>query len=298
MDKRALIFDLQRFCLEDGPGIRTTVFFKGCPLMCKWCSNPESQKPYQEIMYSETKCIKCGNCISMCPQKAIMQGVNGIIIDRDLCTMCGECSKHCCTKALEKVGQYYTVSQLIKEIMRDKIYFDASGGGVTISGGDPLMQSEFATELLIKLKENNIHTTIETSGYGKWENIKKVFKYCDLIYYDIKHYDNDFHMQGTGCSNLSIFENIETILKIGYNTIIRIPIIPLYNNDYNYIYQIVKYIQSIGGKNIELLPYHDLGVNKYSSIGQEYTLDISRPADEEILTFKNNLKKDFNLNIL
>jgi len=191
-----LIFDIQRYSIHDGPGIRTLVFMKGCPLRCLWCSNPEGQLSYPEIMYSAKKCIKCWECIKVCPSRAISKNNNSNInISRENCTNCGKCSSVCYSEALQLVGKYITVEETLRLIEKDETFYDVSNGGITLSGGEPLVQIEFVKELLKACKKEGINTAIETCGYAKWENIESIIDLIDVIFYDIKHMNPQRHLQ-------------------------------------------------------------------------------------------------------
>lgn len=282
-----LIFDIQRFSIHDGPGIRTIVFLKGCPLSCKWCSNPESQSLKPVIMYQEMNCIHCGRCISACKKGAISISNKGFI-NRDICTACGECVNVCPASALTLKGKKMTVEQVIKELKKDATNYRRSGGGITLSGGEPLVQSDFSKELLKACRAQGWHTAIETTGYGSPENIEKVFPYIDLALMDIKNVNSDIHKQFTGISNEIILRNAARISEIT-KMVVRVPVIPKFNSSEESILEICKFVRNL--KNIDtihLLPYHTYGENKYKLLGRDYLMKESRNLYSDEI---ENLKK-------
>ena len=275
-----LVFDIQRFSIHDGPGIRTIVFLKGCPLSCKWCSNPESQNLNSIVMYQEMNCIHCGRCIAACKKGAISVS-NKEYINRDICTACGECVNVCPASALTLKGKRMTVEQVIKELKKDATNYRRSGGGITLSGGEPLVQSDFSKELLKACKAQGWHTAIETTGYGTSEAIEKVFPYIDLALLDIKNMNSDIHKEYTGVSNEIILENAARISKIT-KTVIRVPVIPEFNSSENSIMEISKFAKTLNNINtIHLLPYHTYGENKYKLLGREYPMKEVRDLSSE-----------------
>lgn len=272
-DTRGNIFNIQRFSLHDGDGIRTIVFLKGCSLRCKWCSNPESQSFGKELMFKEINCIKCGKCIEVCKNGAISFEEGSIKINRELCKSCGVCSIACCSNALEIMGKEMTVQELFKEVVKDKVFYEESGGGITLSGGEALLQPEFSSELLKACKLNGINTTIETAGNVPKDNLIKVMKYVDTFLYDIKVMDGNKHKEYTLVSNEKIIENLCLLAK-NNKVIIRIPLIKGVNDSEDNIEELLNMVNTIGGiKEIHLLPYHKLGVSKYMALGRTYELD-------------------------
>lgn len=266
------VFDMQRFSLHDGPGIRTIVFLKGCPLHCRWCSNPESQNNSPIVMYKKSDCFKCGRCISVCKVGAISFD-NETHIDRKKCTGCGECTNVCPSGALVLKGKTMTIQQAIKELKKDATIFRRSDGGVTLSGGEPLVQHDFASQLLLACKSQGWNTAIETTGFGSSEAIEKVIPYVDTVLLDIKHIDPYTHKKFTGISNEVILKNARRISQIT-KTVVRVPIIPGFNYSYKDIEDIAKFVKTLNNVDtIHLLPYHTFGENKYDLLGIEYTLD-------------------------
>ena len=288
-EMKGLIYDIQRFAIHDGPGIRTLVYMKGCPIKCLWCSSPHTQKPSPEILHAENNCKKCGRCVAICPSHAIsLSEKDGIKINRKLCTNCGECAEICLNNALEHIGNHVTVEELFKEIRKDSPFYRRSNGGVTVGGGESTMQSYFVTAFLKRCKQSYIHTAIETCGYVKWEQLEKLLEYLDLIYLDIKHMDPIEHKHLTGVSNEIILENARKASKL-CPMIIRIPIVPGYNDSDENILNTAIFASKLGKyfKRIELLPYHKFGTQTYSKLGREYKLtDVEPPNDDQMKRLK------------
>ena len=293
-----VIFDIQRYSIHDGPGIRTVIFLKGCFLKCLWCSNPESQDIKKEIAVYPKKCIRCSNCIKVCPVNAIKLNENSVEIDRSKCIRCGKCTQVCSSTALRLIGRDMYVEEVLNEVMKDEVIYRKSGGGVTFSGGEPLMQLNFLKNLLIASKKEGLHTAIETSGFSSWQKIKKVINYLDLIFFDIKHIDPERHKQMTGVTNKLILDNARRIAKIDkLKLIIRIPFIPQYNNSENEIREIFKFAKGIKINDIHILPYHHLGKSKYINIGKEYKIkNISLPKKNDLEPFLE-MGKNMGLNV-
>lgn len=281
---QGLIFKIQRYSIQDGPGIRTTVFLKGCPLDCQWCSNPESQKSYPEIMVRPQLCQQCLKCVETCENSAISQ-VNGVIqMDRDLCQLCMSCVENCPSGSLEITGESISIDKVITECSRDELFYKNSGGGITLSGGEPLSQPEFAINFLQKCKEKALNTALDTSGYAKWEVMEKVLEYTDVILFDLKHLDPDFHYQGTQVKNRAILENLKKAAESKLARIwIRIPVIKDYNDSKEYMQTLAKTIKEIRVEKISLLNYHEWGKPKYMFLGREYPLNGLEAIDEKKL---------------
>jgi pyruvate formate lyase activating enzyme len=270
----AIIFNIQRFSIQDGPGIRTTVFIKGCPLRCLWCSNPESQNAFLELGHRNSLCKKCGKCVEVCKVGAISVGDEGIKIDRKTCTVCGKCVEVCKPEALKFYGKEMTVDEVFKEVERDSPFYDNSGGGVTISGGEPLSQPDYVGALLKKCQLAGIHTCIETCGYVDDPDVwKKVLPYLDLVLIDIKLYDSTAHKRATGKPNEKILNSIKIVAESGVPAIIRIPVIPGINDSEENMKNTALYIKSLNTLNkVELLPYHRFGESKYAMLDRKYSL--------------------------
>lgn len=269
-----IIFNIQKYSIHDGPGIRTTVFLKGCPLSCIWCHNPESQSFAPEIMLYGKRCIGCGKCTEVCK--------HGALLDRDKCTSCGKCAEVCHAKARELAGKVMTVPEVIAQIDKDSIFYEESGGGVTFSGGEPLSQPEFLLELLAQCKKNEYHTAVDTSGYGAAETIKSISGMTDLFLYDLKLIDDDKHIKYTGVSNKLILENLQVISQLGKSIIIRIPLIPGINDDESNIKASARIIQGTPGiEQVNILPYHNIAADKYNRLGKQSRLmEIPVPSGE------------------
>lgn len=281
-----LIFDIQRSRQDDGPGIRTTVFLKGCPLRCVWCSNPESQRSSPEIMYNANLHIDgCEECIKACPVSAIEKDEEeGVRIGRELCRKgCNECAKVCYSNALAVIGQRVSVKEVLKAVEKDIPFYRSSNGGVTISGGEPLAQPEFTREILKACKERGIHTVLDTSGYGRWSDLEKIIKYVDITLYDIKHMNPLKHKAYTGASNELILENVRRMGQKKMPIIIRLAIIPKINDSKENINELIELTKEVLALRVDLLPYHRLGVSKYKMLGREYGLQGLEPPTREHL---------------
>ena len=279
---KGLVFDLQRYSIDDGPGVRTVVFMKGCPLQCAWCANPESQSNKTQIMYYPEACRECGKCIEKCPQHCIKtHDVYGLVIDEEKCDACGICVDACYYGARKAMGTKMRVDEIMDIILRDVDYYTASGGGVTVSGGEPLMQYRFVEKLLIRCKDSAIHTAMETCGYADWCAFEKVMPHLDLIYFDYKHIDAEKHAAFTGKDNGLIRENLSRLSKGYRNLIVRIPYIPGFNSSIEDLTAMIKDIRNMGIKNIEILPYHRFGSAKYGGLGKPYTFKDVLPVQPE-----------------
>jgi len=287
-EDKGLIFDIQRFSVQDGPGIRTTVFMKGCCLKCLWCSNPESQSSSINLIVRDINCKGCGACIKTCPQEAIFITEKGSRkIDWNKCNSCLLCVDSCLYHSLNRCGRYVTVQEVLDEVIQDAVFYMNSGGGVTVSGGEPLSQSKFVNKLLFECKKNGLHTALETSGYGNWREIEKVLRFVDLVLFDIKHLDPEKHQKMTGLSNDLILENLRKVAKSNHIWI-RIPIISGFNDSKSLIKKIAMLGKEIGAERISLLPYHEGGKTKCEQIGIPYKFPDGKAPDEQDL---NQLKK-------
>ncbi|KJS19781.1 MAG: hypothetical protein VR72_17325 [Clostridiaceae bacterium BRH_c20a] len=299
-DFEGKIINIQRFSIHDGPGIRTVIFMKGCPLKCLWCSNPESQKFNAELTFSKNYCQNCGSCIPTCQLGALKIREGLLEIDRKRCNNCGECVVACSNNALKKIGKDYTVSEVIKEIKKDQAYYRRSGGGVTLSGGEVSAQPRFAVELL---KESHLHgynTCIETCGYQKWDILSRIIEETDLVFYDLKVLDPQKHKIFTGIDNSLIIHNLLKLSNLNKPFVLRMPIIPSLNTNKHDLKQFSDFVTTL--KNIirlELIPYHNYGVYKYESLDISYTLnEIGTPNQEDLNETKTFLEKQgLNVNI-
>lgn len=297
------VYDIQGFSVQDGPGIRTTAFLKGCPLTCPWCHSPESQAFYPQLSWIAMRCIgtaKCGKCLSACSKGAISLGnvtqhaVTGeeiqlVRVNRTLCDNCGDCAKACHPDALYICGQDYTVEELCDRVCKDKPFYDKSGGGVTISGGEPLSQAEFTVAVLKELKARGIHTALDTTGFAKLQHVEAALPYVDLFLYDLKHMDSAPHKTVAGVPNELIHENARRIARGGGKLQVRIPIIPHFNDDVENIRKAGEFCKELGDAVtlVQLLPYHNMGVVKYQRIDDSKTvLEAEPPSDEEVAALK------------
>jgi len=288
--KKGMVFDIERYTLHDGPGIRTTVFLKGCPLRCLWCSNPESQYMNKQLAYFSNKCTACGNCHHVCPENAIIvkEENKPIEVDFDKCSDCGICTEHCYPEALVLLGEEMSSEEVFDVIKRDVGFYKRTGGGVTLSGGEPLMQVEFSADILKKCNQASIHTAIQTSGFGLAEEFDVLLPYLDLIIYDIKHTDSETHTSLTGVSNKPILNNLDHLYQKKADIVLQFPLIPGCNNgDANIsgIIRLLKKYPKIRGLSVIL--YHRLGVSKYQRIGFDYKLRGTEvPSQSYIETIK------------
>ena len=281
--KKGMVFNIQRYSLHDGDGIRTIVFLKGCPLKCEWCSNPESQSIEPTVVFEATRCINCGKCMGICPTGARLN-------DDKQCEVCGKCVKACPTGALEVIGREMTVDEVVNEVEKDRSFFENSNGGVTISGGEPLQQPDFTRALIEQFKKRYIDVAIETCGYDRWDDLKSIAELCDTVLYDIKHMDSEVHMKFTGVPNELILENAAKVADINQNTIFRIPLLGGINADEENISAVGDYAKEIGVREIHLLPYHRLGEAKYRKLGMEYKCEAYTPDDDTIDKLKRLLE--------
>jgi len=289
-----LIFDIKRYAINDGPGIRTAVFFKGCPLDCWWCHNPESKRRMPEMMYRQNRCELCGDCIPICPQGGILL-VDGVLVTKPgFCQDCGECAEACVYGARELVGREMTLTQVMKEIQRDVVFYDQSGGGVTLTGGEPLFQPTFTNALLRRCKEQEIHTILDTSGYASWKVISKAAKYTDLFLYDLKLMDDERHRKYTGVSNSLILANLKNLCAIGAQVIIRLPLIPGVNDDEENLTHMRQFLEELPVLvGVEVLPYHDSARAKYAALGLDYRLpEVGMPLPERVVWARRLVGKD------
>ena len=280
-----LIFDIKRYAINDGPGIRVTIFLKGCPLNCRWCHNPESISPQRQKLFSAGKCIGCGECVTVCPQWACKLTAAGIVTDSKLCDLCGSCAEVCPTLATELSGEYRSTAELLKIIEKERPFFDQSGGGVTISGGEPLLYPKFLLELLTACGQRQIHRCIDTAGLAKTEILLEVAKRTDLFLYDLKLLDNKKHQEWTGIGNELILHNLIALAKTGAAIQLRIPLIRGVNSDEVNIAATAAFVAALPGtkKPISLLPYHNIFGGKDRKLGLRRNLDgMTEPTPEEL----------------
>lgn len=285
MDK-GIVFNIQRYSLHDGTGIRTVVFLKGCPLRCQWCSNPESQIAKLQMVFSSDKCIACGKCSGL--NSLIAGTVNSA--KAEFCEKNYENAMQCPTGAIEIIGKEMPIEEIIQEVEKDREFYETSGGGVTISGGEPLVQWEFAAKLIRELKLRYFHVAIETTGYAPWEHAEKVLSQCDMILYDIKHMNSEAHEKYMGIPNELILQNAEKIAEKKLNMVFRIPLMGGINTDEKNISEVARFAEKLGVKEIHILPYHRFGEGKYKKMKMEYTCEAYTPGDEEINRLKGILE--------
>jgi len=282
-EHKGLIFNIQRYSLHDGPGIRTVVFLKGCPMSCLWCANPESQCVKKDIFIRRSSCIGCGACVAACPTHALQMRPDGVFIDRTQCLGCAACTKVCNANGLSLIGEEMTTTELLEKIMQDKIFYQSSGGGVTFSGGEPFMQAAFLLNTLKMCKGNGLDTVIETCGMAARSAVEATADYVDHFYCDIKMMDPDKHAYYTGMSNKEILANITHLAGCHKDVLIRMALIPGINDDVENIHKTAAFLQEIGLNKIQILPYHAYGAEKYRALGREYTLRQIEPPQEEAM---------------
>ena len=289
-----VIFDIQKFSVHDGPGIRTLVFFKGCGLNCLWCSNPEGQKDDSQLMLYPERCIDCFNCAEVCPTGATSLINNKIRFNRELCNDCGICADSCPAEARKIVGNQISVNELMQVIEKDRAFYRNSGGGVTFGGGEPLLQPNFIKAVCIECRKQGFNTALETCGYAPWENLATVAPFVDTIMFDLKHMDPVIHKEFCVRSNKLILQNLKKLTKLKKNIIVRIPIIPGYNDTKKNIEQTADLIKSLKSSisHVEILPYHKYGVLKYKRLGMRYKIDETKlPSDEDMVRVKNIIER-------
>ena len=284
LDVRGIIFDIKRFAIHDGPGIRTTVFCKGCPLNCAWCHNPESIGPKPEISFMPDRCIGCGHCLDACAQGAHRMNGSQRVYDRDRCIVCGTCAETCYAEALELVGREVTVGEVVDEVIRDRPFYETSGGGMTVSGGEPVAQFDFTHALLAEAKGQGLHTCLDTSGLTSWDRLAALRELVDLFLYDVKDTDPERHERFTGVKLAPILSNLRQLDEAGAQIILRCPMIPEVNTDDGHLVRIAELATSLAGLvHVNLLPYHRLGVSKDARMGYDRaSLTDAPPSDEEV----------------
>ncbi len=291
--KSGLIFDIKRYAINDGPGIRVVIFFKGCNLHCAWCHNPESISPKIEKMYSRAKCMLCGECAAVCPEKAITHSSEGIITNPDLCKLCGKCAEVCPTKATEMSGYMQNVDEILAIIEKERMFFDQSGGGVTFSGGEPILHSEMLIELLDECGKRGIHRAVDTAGFIKTETLLEVAKRTDLFLFDLKMINSKNHKKWTNTSNEKILDNLKLLAETGANIFIRIPIIAGVNDDDENIEKTAEFVANLAGekKPVNLIPYHNIAQTKYQKLGKADDFKrMNEPSKEDLAAMIEKFK--------
>jgi len=280
-----LIFDIKHYAIHDGPGIRMVIFLKGCNLNCAWCHNPEGISAEQERMYSPARCIGCVTCVEACPNRALTLTEEGIVTDTALCRMCGTCAEVCPTKAIEMSGNLMTVDAIMTEIEKERVFFEQSGGGVTFSGGEPLLHQEFLIKLLDECGRRGIHRVVDTAGLVNTDILLEVAKRTDLFLYDLKMMDSKRHLKWTGVPNGKILENLRMLAESGANINIRIPLIGVVNDDEENITETARFVAGLPGKKIavNLLPYHKIAMTKYQKLGRAEAFQLLEEPELETI---------------
>ena len=282
--KKRLVVSITRMTVHNGPGIRTLILFKGCPLRCVWCSTPESQEEIPAIAFYPDRCIRCDDCLPACPRNAITVGNKAVIIDRELCDNCGSCAAVCYTEALKLLGRQYTVDELVYEVKKDDVAYKHSGGGVTVSGGEPLLEQEFTLELLRAFNRYGINIGVDTCGFVPRKNIESVLPYVDFFLWDIKHMDDNTHRKLTGVSNRLILENLRLVSANNTPVYLRIPVIPDYNDSDENLRAVCDFSKDLPSLvEIHLLPLHHLGKARYVALGREYPIDGIPLIQDDVL---------------
>lgn len=293
-----IVFDIKKFSIHDGPGIRTTIFLKGCPLACSWCHNPEGQAHQLELMLRAERCIECAACEVVCESEAITGPAADTDTDRRLCTACGACVDVCYTGAREFVGRTMTVAEVANEIERDTAFYDQSGGGVTFSGGEPLSQPAFLEELLHACRELDLHTCLDTCGYASWDVLENVWQDVDLFLYDLKLMDDTRHRQVTGVSNRPILSNLRRLDKLGHRVVLRVPIVPGFNDDVDNIQALGRFSAGLRSlAHIELLSYHRTGRDKYERLEKAFPTPGVQPPSDECMAHIARRLREFGLTV-
>lgn len=288
-----VIFNIQKFSVNDGPGIRTVVFFKGCPLRCRWCSNPESQLTKKQILWDYKKCVHCHHCITVCPSGAITLKDEHIHINHNSCIACSQCAGQCPTKSLEVEGKTVTVQEALDVVLQDEPFYEESGGGITLSGGEFLSQPTFAKELLLAAKEEGLHTCCETTGYAKSDVFEEIIEHVDYILFDMKHWNEKAHLEGTGISNQLPLSNMKKAIQMGKTVLPRIPVIPGFNDSLDDALHFAENLHLVGASECQLLPFHQFGENKYSLLDQSYDYeDIPSLHREDLTDYQNVFLKN------
>jgi len=297
-DAQALVWDVKKYALHDGPGIRTTVFFKGCPLRCRWCCNPESQRFEAELVWIGENCIDCGECEAICPRAAVTVQPGGRRrIDADRCDRCGLCVAACPGEALRLFGERRAVGELLDEVLRDEGFYWRSGGGLTLSGGEPLAQIGAACALLAAYRDTaHGHTAVETCGHVPWADLERARPLVDLFLYDVKHLDDEPHRQGTGAGNRLVLSNLEALCRASARVVPRIPLVPGFNDDPAHLRRLAAYLAALPGVDeAHLMPYHRLGAPKYARLERAYGLADLDPASPNCIEAARRILRDAGL---
>lgn len=292
------VTDIKRFAVHDGDGIRTTVFLKGCPLKCVWCHNPESISPKHQLSFYSGKCMLCGECVKVCPNGAhrIENGIH--TLDRTKCTVCGKCAEYCLSSALKREGIEMTVDEVIKTVLEDKMFYETSGGGMTISGGEPTMQAGFTLSLLKAAKAESLNTALDTCGFASKEIYAELLPYVDTFLYDIKHITAEGHLKCTGQRNERIIDNLRFLSDAGTVIEIRTPLVPTYNDDEATLRGIGELLSVVKITKLKLLPYHSYAKSKYDALGMTNTLPEVEMPDKEYMLYCADILRGFGINVI
>ncbi|MEL1134353.1 choline TMA-lyase-activating enzyme [Desulfitobacterium sp. THU1] len=303
LERKARIFNVQKYSIYDGPGIRTLIFFKGCPLRCKWCSNPEGLERKYQVMYKEDLCIHCGQCIAVCPVNIHnFSEESRHHVNRDIdCIGCRKCEEICPKQALSIAGEDKSISEVLEIIQQDALFYLSSGGGVTLGGGEVTAQPEFATNLLMECKRMGINTAIETCGYVKLDSLLMIAQFTDLFLYDLKHIDSDRHYELTGVRNERILDNLTELIRRGYHVKVRMPLIKGLNDGFDTLRRTLEFLKPFQScknfQGIDLLPYHRLGINKYKQLDKKYTINGDLTYTTEELDRIAEIIREYEMNV-
>ena len=295
-----LTFDIKRFAVHDGPGVRTTVFLKGCPLRCVWCHNPEAISRKPEVFFHPERCISCLTCVEGCPNGAQQVTSTGLrVYAREHCRLSGICVENCYSGALELAGRAASAEEVMAQLREDASFYETSGGGVTLSGGEPLLQSEFATEILRRCKAEGYHTAVDTCGQVQWRVFEQVLPYVDLVLYDLKHISPEQHQRYTGANNHLVVENLRRLSGYGASVEVRMVIIPTINDSREFIEGAARLLASLENITaVRILPYHRLAGSKYTKLGKENTMpDVDSPSNEAMLRIASWIRR-FGLEVI